>query len=164
MAAAPRSGTVGKRKGMKSGSLATRGGSKTMATSQPPAARLPAAQRPGSITNTLRNSLRALARADAANIRELEAITGSKIRRTPAGARAGAEAGARVRETAKGGKVAATLRASLRELAQSDARRIRGMADVIREATPKVAGSKGAKALRGSKPALPAAGKRRGRK
>jgi hypothetical protein len=112
----------------------------------------------------LRNSLRALARADAANIRELEAITGSKIRRTPAGARAGAEAGARVRETAKGGKVAATLRASLRELAQSDARRIRGMADVIREVTPKVAGSKGAKALRGSKPALPAAGKRRSRK
>ena len=164
MAAAPRAGTVAKPKGMQPGALATRGGGKTMATSQPPATRLLAAQRPGSLTSTLRSTLRTLARSDAANIRELAAITGGKIRPTPAGARAGADAGARMRGTAKGGKVATTLRAGLRELAQSDARMMREMASAIRDATPKIAGGKGAKALRGSKPALPAAGKRRSRK
>jgi hypothetical protein len=96
-----------------------------------------------------------LAQTDAARIRELEAITGAKIRPTAAGAKAGSEAGSRVRATAKGGKVSSTLRAGLRELAQSDARTIREMGNIIRDATPKVAGSKGAKSLRGGKPALP---------
>jgi hypothetical protein len=86
----------------------------------------------------------------------MEAITGQKIKPTAAGARAGTEAGARVRGTAKGGKVASTLRAGLRELAQSDARTAREMAAIVRDATPKVAGAKGGKAIRGGRAALPA--------
>jgi hypothetical protein len=121
-----------------------------------PTGRTPAAQRPGSLTSTLRGTLRAVARTDAARIRELEAITGQKIKPTAAGARAGAEAGARVRGAAKGGKVAGTLRAGLRELAQSDARTAREMAAIVRDATPKVAGGKGGKAIRGGRAALPA--------
>jgi len=117
--------------------------------------RLPAAQRPGSLTSTLRGTLRTVAKADAARIRELEAITGAKIRPTAAGARAAGEAGARVRGAAKGGKVGATLRAGLRELAQSDARTAREMASIVRDATPKVAGAKGGKAIRGGRAALP---------
>ena len=119
--------------------------------------RLPAAQRPGSLTSTLRGTLRTLAKADAARIRELEAITGGKVRPTAAGARAAGEAGARVRGAAKGGKVGATLRAGLRELAQSDARTAREMASIVRDATPKVPGAKGGKAIRGGRAALPAA-------
>jgi hypothetical protein len=41
-------------------------------------------------------------------------------------------------------------------LAQSDARTIREMENIIRGDTPKVAGAKGGKALRGDKKALPA--------
>jgi hypothetical protein len=126
-----------------------RAGAQT-AQATPMPRRVPAAQRPGSLTSTLRGTLRALAKADAARIRELEAITGQKVRPTPAGARAGAEAGARVRGTAKGGKVAGTLRAGLRELAQSDARTAREMAAIVRDATPKVAGGKGGKAMKGA--------------
>jgi hypothetical protein len=124
---------------------------------KPQAARVPAAQRPGSMTSTLRATMGALAKADARRIREIESITGQKVRPTAAGAKAGKEAGARVRATAKGGKVADTLRAGLRELAQSDARTMRGMAGIVRDATPKVAGGKGGKALKGAKKALPAA-------
>lgn len=40
--------------------------------------RVPASQRPGSITSTLRGTLRSLAKADAQRIREVEAITGQK--------------------------------------------------------------------------------------
>jgi hypothetical protein len=87
----------------------------------------------------------------------MEAITGQKIKPAAAGTRAGTEAGARVRGTAKGGKVAGTLRAGLRELAQSDARTAREMAAIVRDATPKVAGGKGGKAIRGGRAALPAA-------
>ena len=137
-------GTMAKPKGQKPGPV-----NATQST------RLPAAQRPGSLTNTLGKTLRNLARADAARIREIESITGQKIRRTPAGAGAAKEAGSRVRAVAKGGKVGPTLRAGLRELAQSDARSAREMASIVRDATPKLAGGKGGKAIRGGKPALP---------
>ena len=121
-----------------------------------PEARVPASQRPGSMTSILRATMGALAKADAMRIREIEAITGQKVKPTAAGARAGKEAGARVRATAKKGKVADTLRAGLRELAQSDARTAREMAAIVRDATPKVAGAKGSKAIRGGRGALPA--------
>lgn len=124
---------------------------------KPRTARVPASQRPGSMTSTLRATMEALAKADARRIREIESITGQKVKPTAAGAKAGKEAGARVRATAKGGKVADTLRAGLRELAQSDARTMRGMAEIVRDATTKVAGGKGGKALKGAKKALPAA-------
>jgi hypothetical protein len=117
-----------------------------------PRDRVPASQRPGSMTSTLRGLMRGLAQADARRIREVEGITGQRVTMpsTPSGA------GARVRATAKGGKVADTMRAGLRELAQSDARTIREMENIIRGDTPKVAGAKGGKALRGDKKALPA--------
>ena len=158
-----RGGTIAKGgrgvRGMVARSLAAarkgRAGAQTAQASSMPR-RVPAAQRPGSLTSTLRGTLRAVARADAARIREMEAITGQKIKPTAAGARAGTEAGARVRGTAKGGKVASTLRAGLRELAQSDARTAREMAAIVRDATPKVAGAKGGKAIRGGRAALPA--------
>ena len=124
---------------------------------KPQAARVPASQRPGSMTSTLRATMGALAKADAKRIREVESITGQKVKPTAAGAKAGREAGARVRAAAKGGKVSDTLRAGLRELAQSDARTMRGMAGIVRDATPKVSGGKGGKALKGAKKALPAA-------
>jgi hypothetical protein len=103
------------------------------------------------MTSTLRGLMRGLAQADARRIREVEAITGQRVTMpsTPSGA------GARVRATAKGGKVADTMRAGLRELAQSDARTIREMENIIRGDTPKVAGAKGGKALPGDKKALP---------
>jgi hypothetical protein len=118
---------------------------------KPQAARVPASQRPGSMTSTLRATMGALTKADARRIREVELITGQKVKPTAAGAKAGKEAGARVRATAKSGKVSDTLRAGLRELAQSDARTMRGMAGIARDATPKVAGGKGGKALKGAK-------------
>jgi hypothetical protein len=121
-----------------------------------PEARVPASQRPGSMTSTLRATMGALAKADARRIREVESITGQKVKPTAAGAKAGKEAGARVRATAKKGKVADTLRAGLRELAQSDARTMRGMAEIVRDATPKVSGGKAGKAIRGGRAALPA--------
>jgi hypothetical protein len=121
-----------------------------------PEARVPASQRPGSMTNTLRATMGALAKADARRIREIQAITGQKVKPTAASAKAGKEASARVRATAKKGKATDTLRAGLRELAQSDARTAREMAAIVRDATPKVAGAKGAKAMRGGRAALPA--------
>ena len=124
---------------------------------KPQAAKVPAAQRPGSMTSTLRATMGALAKADAKRIREIESITGQKVRPKAADAKAGKEAGARVRATAKKGKVADTLRAGLRELAQSDARTMRGMAEIVRDATPKVSGGKSGKALNGAKKALPVA-------
>lgn len=90
--------------------------------------RVPAAQRPGSMTSTLRSTLQSLAKSDARWIREVESITGGKIRVTrSAPAREGATARASGR-----GSVAATLRGSLRQLAQSDARLMRGMADLAK--------------------------------
>ena len=71
---------------------------------KPQAARVPASQRPGSMTSTLRATMGALAKADAKRIREIESITGQKMKPTAADAKAGKEAGARVRATAKGGK------------------------------------------------------------
>jgi hypothetical protein len=108
------------------------------------------------MTSILKNTLRTLAQADAQRIREIESITGQKIK--PIKQRAAAiAAGDRIRSTVKGGKVADTLRAGLRELAQSDARTMRGMAEIVRDATPKVSGGKSGKALKGAKKALPAA-------
>jgi len=126
------------------------------ATVLKPEARVPASQRPGSMTSILRATMGALAKADARRIREIEAITGQKVRPAATGAKAGKEAGTRVRATAKKGKVADTLRAGLRELAQSDARTMRGMAEIVRDATPKVGGGKAGKAMRGGRAALPA--------
>lgn len=97
------------------------------------------ASRPGSMTATLRGTMRALAQADARFIREIEGITGQPLR-APRGGGGSAAAG-RVRATARGGRVSDTLRAGLRELAQSDARMARGMAEIVRDATPKLSGS-----------------------
>jgi hypothetical protein len=109
----------------------------------------PAAERPGSMTSILKNTLRTLAQADAQRIREIESITGQKIK--PIKQRAAAiAAGDRVRSTAKGGKVADTLRAGLRELAQSDARAMREMSKIVKDATPKVAGAKRKDRVKGS--------------
>lgn len=108
-----------------------------------PTSRPRAADRPGSMTHTLRATLRELAQADARRIRELEAITGEPIRVPRSKPQVAVDTGNRVRDTAKGGKVAATLRASLRELAQSDARTAREMAQIIDMGTPKLPGSAG---------------------
>jgi hypothetical protein len=107
----------------------------------------PAAERPGSMTSILKNTLRTLAQADAQRIREIESITGQKIK--PIKQRAAAiAAGDRVRSTVKGGKVADTLRAGLRELAQSDARTMREMSKIVKDATPRVGGAKGENSIK----------------
>jgi hypothetical protein len=119
----------------------------------------PASQRPGSMTATLRGALKSLAQADAQRIREIESITGQKLK--PIKERAvAAGAKERVRSAAKGGKISDTLRAGLRELAQSDARTMRGMAEIVRDATPKVSGGKSGKAKKALTPAKPTAPKR----
>jgi hypothetical protein len=100
----------------------------------------PASQRPGSMTSTLRGALKSLAQADAQRIREIESITGQKLK--PIKERAATAAGDRVRSTVKGGKVSDTLRAGLRELAQSDARTMRGMSQIVKDATPKLPGER----------------------
>lgn len=110
------------------------------ATARPitqPAARVPAAQRPGSMTNILGGTLRALAQADAQRIREIESITGQKVRAPKQPAKSVAtvrKPGAR--------SVSGTLGDNLRQLAQSDARFMRGMAEIVKDATPKVDGGK----------------------
>ena len=98
----------------------------------PMGGRVPASQRPGSITSTLRGTLQALAKADAARIREIEGITGQPVRapRKPA-----AGTGATVRAPGRR-SVSGTLGDNLRSLAQSDARTAREMADLARP-TPK---------------------------
>jgi len=90
--------------------------------------RVPASQRPGSMPSTLRGTLRALAKADAQRIREIESMTGQKLR-APRSAPAGQ--GATVRAPGRG-SVAGTLRDNLRQLAQSDARMMRGMAEMAK--------------------------------
>jgi hypothetical protein len=102
----------------------------------------PASQRPGSMTSVLRGTMQALAQADARRIRDIESITGQKVK-SPRSRKATTDAGDRVRKTAKGGKVSDTLRAGLRELAQSDARTMREMSKIMKDATPKVSGGKG---------------------
>ena len=99
--------------------------------------------------------MQALAKLDAQRIREIESMTGGKIRRTAATERQAKSSGAveRVRNVAKGGKVADTMRAGLRELAQSDARQIREMEQIRRELTPKLPGKvkrSGQRKLKGS--------------
>jgi hypothetical protein len=80
------------------------------------------------MTSMLRNTLQPLAKSDARWIREVESITGEKIR-VPR--RAPAVQGAAVQAQGRG-SVAATLRGSLRQLAQSDARMMRGVADLAK--------------------------------
>lgn len=114
--------------------------------------RVPASQRPGSITNTLKNTLRSLAQSDAKRIREVEAITGQPVRapkRPPAGS------GATVRPSGRR-SVSGTLGDNLRSLAKSDARYYRELADLAK--APPAKGLKGGKgqgrALGGQKKAL----------
>lgn len=109
--------------------------------------RIPASQRPGSITNTLRGTLRSLAQADARRIREIESITGQPVR---APRRAPAGQGATVRAPGRR-SISGTLGDNLRALAQSDARTARGMADL---AKPSPAGAiKGGSSRKALKPA-----------
>jgi hypothetical protein len=68
-------------------------------------------------------------------------MTGQKVRQ-PRNRKASSDAGDRVRKAAKGGRVSDTLRAGLRELAQSDARAMRGMSQIVKDATPKVSRGK----------------------
>jgi hypothetical protein len=116
--------------------------------------RVPAAQRPGSMTNTLRSTLQSLAQADARRIREIEAITGQPVR---APRRSSAGQGATVRAPGRR-SVSGTLRDNLRALAQSDARTMRGMADLTKPAPAgAIKGGTSRKALKASAKALPAA-------
>lgn len=105
----------------------------------------------GSIAQTLRGTLRALAQQDAKFYREIESITGMPLR-APKGPTA---AGKRVRDTAAGGNVSKTLRAGLRELAQGDARMMRGMAEIVNPTPKGITGSGGRKQIGGGKPKLP---------
>ncbi|MGA1114741.1 MAG: hypothetical protein ACO3TI_07330 [Aquiluna sp.] len=132
-------------------------GSKVLPTTRlTDSSRLPASQRPGSMTNTLRGLMGSLAKQDAKYIREVEAITGQKVR--PTKSNVGTAAGNRVKATGSGSKsVSQTLRAGLRELAQSDARTMRGMAEIVRNSTPKLSG--GRKELGGGKAKALGAGK-----
>lgn len=117
-----------------------------------PTSRPPAAARPGSMTSILRGTMQTLAKLDAQRIREIEAITGSKIKPTTQ-SRAQAKAtgaSARVRATAKRGNVTNTMRSALRELAQSDARTIREMGNIPKDATPKLPKARRKPRLKGS--------------
>jgi hypothetical protein len=76
-------------------------------------------------------------------------MTGQKVRQ-PRNRKASSDAGDRVRKAAKGGKVSDTLRAGLRELAQSDARAMRGMSQIVKDATPKVSRGKERGKVKGS--------------
>lgn len=143
-------------------------GSKVLPTTRlTDSSRLPASQRPGSMTNTLRGLMGSLAKQDAKYIREVEGITGQKVRATKSNV--GTAASNRVKATAAGSKsVSQTLRAGLRELTQSDARTMRGMAEIVRNSTPKLPGGKGLSARGKVRPAanpkpaqLPAATGRR---
>lgn len=98
----------------------------------------------GSMTSALRSTLRELAQSDARFIREIEAITGQKIKvprntNTPKPALSGS--GGRT------GKVSDALRANLRELAQSDARRMREMAEIL--TPPKLPGGSSSRSVSG---------------
>ena len=115
--------------------------------------KIPAIDRPGSMANTLRQTMQALAKADAQRIREVEAITGQKVRaprKDPAGE------GATVRAPGRR-SVSGTLGDNLKKLAQSDARTMRGIGEIVRDATPKVGGSKKG-ALNGASKTLPQGG------
>ena len=84
----------------------------------------------GPMATALRSTLRDLARLDAARIREIESITGMKVgRRNGSTPTAKALPGTGSRS----GKVSDALRGSLRQLAQSDARTVREMQDIMRE-------------------------------
>jgi hypothetical protein len=133
-------------------------GSKVLPTTRlTDSSRLPASQRPGSMTNTLRGVMGSLAKQDAKRIREVEAITGQKVRATKSNV--GTAASNRVKAAGAGSKsVSQTLRAGLRELAQSDARTMRGMAEIVRNSTPKLPGGK--KAVGAGKAKALAAGKK----
>jgi len=119
----------GKRSGVMNPEVMPRGG------------RPPAAQRPGSMTSILRGTLQALAQADARRIREIEGITGMSVTVPRSAVQGGTPSGRRVQNAARIGSVSRTLGTALRDLAQSDARTIREMDAIIRDATPKLAGS-----------------------
>lgn len=107
--------------------------------------RVPASQRPGSITNTLRSTLRELAQSDARRIREIEAITGRPI--TAPKGRGGTP---KLPGSAGTGKVKDALQGSLRGLAQSDARFYRELGQITQGTTAKLPGGKGSKRVKGS--------------
>jgi hypothetical protein len=115
--------------------------------------KVPAIDRPGSMANTLRQTMQDLAKDDAQRIREVESITGQKVR---APRKASAGEGATVRASGRR-SVSGTLGDNLKKLAQSDARMMRGIGEIVRDATPKVSGRKGGKSIGGGKKALPPA-------
>lgn len=113
------SGTIGKR---------PRAGRVMDTTVMPRGGTRPPGQ--GPLATALRSTLRDLARLDATRIREIESITGMKVGRRNGGtptARALPGTGGR------SGRVSDALRGSLRQLAQSDARTVREMQDIMRE-------------------------------
>jgi hypothetical protein len=96
------------------------------------------------MTSILRGTMQSLAKADARLIRDVEAITGGKVR----GTRGRTAAGQATRDAAKTGSVSRTLGTGLRALAQSDARMIREMGKMAGSAKPRIKGAaKGRKAL-----------------
>ena len=150
-------GTIGKPKGLQPGALKPR----------PQVAQVSVMPRseakPLRIADTMRETMRALAQADARRIREIEAITGQKVRaprKPPAGT------GATVRPPGRR-SVSGTLNDNLRRLAQSDAQTAREMADLAKP-KPKGAlkGGKGGKRMKGGEgapKALPPASAKPGR-
>jgi hypothetical protein len=112
----------------------------------------PAAKAPR-ITDTLRQSMRALAQSDARFYRNLEKDFGIKIPRATTSTAGGAKAQAMA---SGAGSVAKTLRAGLRGLAQSDARRLREIQDITRGAPAgTLRGSGSRRQLSGSRRRLP---------
>jgi len=92
------------------------------------------------MTSVLRDTLRGLAQADARRIREIEAITGAPVTAPRSAGQGGTASGRRVRDAARSGSVSRALGTALRELAQGDARTIREMGQIARDATPKLSG------------------------
>ena len=71
------------------------------------------------MTSTLRNTLRDLAQSDAARIRDIENLTGGKVKASRSPRVSGTGTSGR---STTGGSVSGALRSGLRGLAQSDAR------------------------------------------
>lgn len=99
------------------------------------------APKPGSMAATLRASLQAMAQSDARMIREIEALTGGKVRRTtskPSGKAAPAS-----------GRMTDALGGGLRNLAQSDARYFRELGGLAGGGSKSIGGGQ-SKRLKGS--------------
>jgi hypothetical protein len=124
----------------------------------------PAAGKKPRIADTLRETLRELAQQDARFIRGIEQITGQPIkapsaRSAPRGNGSGGSSGS----SGRSGSVAGTLRGTLRQLAQADAARLRGIAEITGPSSAgAISGSRsgGRRRVSGSSGgrALPAAG------